>query len=346
MPDVTIKMAKDIAQNWCAVQASQIPGVVGALMTGSVAWQPNSATHQTGSDIDIILVVDRPDVPNALGKFVFQGLTLEVSFAKLSVLSEIDTVLADYHMAGLFRQTTALWDPVGQLHQLMIQAAPHYADTKYIKRRMQHARQNALNFLTRYEDATTLHDQVTSLFFAAGVTAHIILTAALQNPTIRRRYILSGQVLNRTGHSELHEHMLATLGSRDLDAPAIQTLLDLLAAQFDKTAKLLASPHPFASDMKPAARPIAIDGTQAMIDQGHHKEAAFWIIAVFARCRAVMVADGTASDLEDFDTDMWLALNAFGLSNPDDMQQRARTIRTDIDHIFDIAQSQLIPHDH
>ncbi|MGJ8582675.1 MAG: hypothetical protein ACSHXD_01165 [Marinosulfonomonas sp.] len=346
MPDLTIHQAKDIARNWCVTQASLTPGVVGALLTGSVAWKPDSAPYPTGSDIDIIVIVDAATLQNALGKFLYQGLTLEVTYAKHSELAEIDTVLADYHRAGLFRQTTALWDPAGQLHRLMIQAAPHFANTKYVQRRMQHARQNALNFLTRYENATTLHDQVTSLFFAAGVTAHIVLTAALQNPTIRRRYISSGQVLTEAGLSDLHEHMLGTLGSRDLDAATTQAHLDRLGRQFDTASRRLSSPHPFAADMKQTARPIAIDGTQAMIDQNHHREAAFWIIAVYARCRAVMVADGTASDLADFDTDMWLALNAFGLSNRDDMQQRARAIRTDIDQVFDICQDQLIPQDH
>lgn len=343
MPDLTAQDAKEVALRWCNAQASKVPGTVGAFLTGSVAWQPDSAQHAPGSDVDIIVVSNAATLPNAMGKFVFQGMTLEVSYAKLSDLSKIDTVLADYHRAGLFRGRKPLWDPTGHLQQILAQAAPHHADAKYIQRRMQHAHQNALNFLTRFETATMLHDQVTSLFFAAGVTAHIVLTAALQNPTIRRRYISSGQVLNRAGLSDLHEHMLTTLGSRDLVAADIQINLNRLGYQFDKTARILTSTHPFASDLKSTARPIAIEGTQAMIDQGYYREAAFWTIAVFARCRAALVADGTPADLAEIDADMWQALRALGLSSIEDMQHRARIVRQDIDQVLDISLAQLIP---
>jgi len=47
-----------------------------------------------------------------------------------------------------------------------------------------------------------------------------------------------------------------------------------------------------ACDISDAARPIAIDGTRALIDRG---EAMFWIAATYARCMAIFHNDDPAA---------------------------------------------------
>ena len=57
---------------------------------------------------------------------------------------------------------------------------------------------------------------------------------------------------------------------------------------------------PFAADLTPAARPVAIDGSRALVEGGNHREAVFWIVATAARCQAVLAdrAPALARDRE------------------------------------------------
>lgn len=64
-----------------------------------------------------------------------------------------------------------------------------------------------------------------------------------------------------------------------------------LATTFDATVQVAKTPFFFSSDITPTARPIAIDGSQRLIDSGDHHEAVFWIIATFARCHTILAAD-------------------------------------------------------
>lgn len=76
--------------------------------------------------------------------------------------------------------------------------------------------------------------------------------------------------------------------------------LDALGRTFDATAAVARTPFLFSSDITAAARPIAIDGSRALIDRGDHREAVFWILATYARCQTILTADAPAlaADLE------------------------------------------------
>jgi hypothetical protein len=53
-------------------------------------------------------------------------------------------------------------------------------------------------------------------------------------------------------------------------------------------------PLPYAADLTPAARPVAIDGSRALLDSGDHREAVFWIVATAARCQVALTARAAA----------------------------------------------------
>lgn len=337
MPSMSVRDAKEIARHWSEHEARKIPGFVGTYLTGSTAWKDEAEIHPASSDIDVIVVIDAETLPEKLGKFANRSGLLEVGFVTLAEITEIDTILADYHLAGSFRKPTTICDPTGKITEIQTAAAAQYADAEFVLHRLKHARQNALSFQDGYASAVTLHDQVTSLFFAAGVTTHMLLTAALENPTIRRRYIAARAVLDRIDKHGLHEDLLATLGSRDLDAVAVQKHLDRLALQFDFAGSILTTPYRFAADMAPDARAVAIGGTQEMIDQGFHREAMFWLLAVYSRCRAVISVDAEAAMLARFDFGYWRMLNSVGITSHADMDRRADQVLKDIDHVMEVS---------
>ena len=54
----------------------------------------------------------------------------------------------------------------------------------------------------------------------------------------------------------------------------------------------------FGSDISASARSLAIDGSRELIDQGHHRDAAFWLLATYSRCMTVFDQYGASGDLE------------------------------------------------
>lgn len=338
MSPITIRDANEIARYWSERESGKIPGFVGAYLTGSTAWKDEAEIHSPASDIDIIVVIEGETLPDKIGKFAFQGELLEVSFATIAEISKIDSILSNYHLAGSFRKPTTIFDPSGRVTAIQSAAAAQFADPEFIRRRLKHAYQNAQNFLEIFRKAEYLHDQVTSLFFAAGVTTHMLLVAALENPTVRRRYIASRVVLRRVGDPALHEHLLETLGSGDMDTAAVQSYLDNLAPQFDFAGSVLSTPYRFADDMKPAAQPVAIGGSQEMIDQGFQREAMFWILAVYSRSRAVISVDAPKEALVKFDELYWEVLNGLGIGSAIDMDRRAIRVEKDIERVWNVAE--------
>ncbi|MER5436053.1 hypothetical protein [Streptomyces sp. NPDC002588] len=123
------------------------------------------------------------------------------------------------------------------------------------------------------------------------MTCHVLLVAALRNPTVRLRYLAAREVLTDYGHLSRYPELLNLLGCSHLPAQRVQHHLRELATTFDVTVQVAKTPFFFSSDITPTARPIAIDGSQRLIDSGDHHEAVFWIIATFARCHTILAAD-------------------------------------------------------
>lgn len=328
---------KILAAQWVRLNAATYPGFVGAYLTGSILTSDDGAEFPGCSDVDIFVVIEGADLPKGLGKFRYQELLLEVNFISLAVISDVKHVLADYHLAGAFRRRSALFDPRGKIDFVQAQVGAAFAENDWVEKRCADARARALFWLAHFESATALHDRVTGLFFAAGVTCHIVLVAALENPTIRRRYVASRAVLVRHHQLALHERFLETLGSAALSRAQVIFCLERVGAAYDLACAIMSSPYEFASDMRADMRVVAIGGAQEMIDLGFHREAMFWILAACSRARAVVAVDGSAAQLAALDQTYWSVLRLLGIENEDDMAARAVRVEKDIVLAFDVA---------
>lgn len=328
---------KKIAQQWVIGHVADLTGFVGAYLTGSTIWKSDLDSQAESSDVDIFIVIQSADLPPKLGKIYHLNLILEINYVDLAAISDVDAVLSNYHLASAFYKDSILLDPYGKLAPLHEQVKAQYANHHYVTKRCLDAKNNALNWLQTFNTASELHDQVTSLFFAAGVTTHMLLVAGLQNPTIRRRYVESSHLLTRHNLTDFHEKLLTTLGSHTMSAQAVNHHLDRLDRHFTTACQVMASPYMFAADMQLELKPIAIGGVKEMIDDGYPREAVFWLIAIFCRSRAVICADGSADQLFAIDADLWGLLDDLGIQNHANMQLRAATIRDDIASTWQIA---------
>jgi len=237
-------------------------------------------------------VVLDTEVPTPkLGKLEYRGVLLDVTFRPLSEFSPPEAVLCSYHLAGSFRTNTLIDDPTGHLAALRDRVSREFGEHRWVLRRYIHATSRIPIGFSEFEPFGPFPEQVLCWLFPTGVTAHVLLTAAQRSPTIRRRYVAVRELLVECDAEQLYEDLLDLLGCRTMSRERVQHHLTELAVTFDATVPIAKTPYSFSSDLTAVARPIAIDGSQAMIDAGDHREAVFWIAVTFARCHTVLDVD-------------------------------------------------------
>ncbi|MFI1097889.1 hypothetical protein [Streptomyces sp. NPDC020917] len=320
--------ARAAANDWVTRYARPRPGFAGAYFTGSTVGVPGEAELPASSDVDVVVVTTDDQAPPKPGKLLHDGALLEITYLPWAELAFPDDVLTSYHLAGGFRTDAVIDDPTGRLRELHAYVAPRFARRAWVRRRCEDARHRVETRLAAVDPAAPFHEQVLSWLFPTGVTCHVLLVAALRNPTVRLRYRAARDVLTEYGHPGTHEDLLALLGCERLPADRVRQQLWELAVTFDAAAAAGAALGPartpffFSSDITPGARPIAIDGSQALIESGDHREAVFWIIATFARCHAILSAD--APELHEARMPAFRSAVAdLGIASTRDLHERA-----------------------
>ncbi|NOU93237.1 hypothetical protein GC093_08390 [Paenibacillus sp. LMG 31456] len=285
--------ARTAASEWVLEHASKEAGFRGAYFSGSTIGLPDDAELSAASDIDVVVVTEEAESPLKLGKFVYHGALVEVTYLSWNQLASIEEVLASYHLAGSFRVDTIITDPTGHLHRLQTQVSLRFTEQVWVRHRCENALQKIENGLRAIDIDAPLHDKITAWLFPTGVTTHVLLVAALRNPTVRRRYLIACEVLKEYGHADLYEDLLKLLGCAHLTSQRVEHHLEELTRTFDAAAAVGKTPFFFSTDITSVARPIAIDGSLELIQSGFHREAMFWIVATFARCHKILTADAS-----------------------------------------------------
>ncbi|MDR8411494.1 hypothetical protein MTP10_22500 [Nonomuraea sp. 3-1Str] len=327
---VRVGAARAAAARWVAEHARPDPRYRGAYAAGSTVGLPDDAELPPSSDLDLFVVMAQDPPPAKPGKLRYRGVLLEVSHLPWAALRSADDVLGSYHLAGAFRTDSVIDDPTGRLRAVQAHVASHFAARPWVRRRCEDAVRRIEARATALTSPAPgaprpFHEQVMTWLFAAGVTAHVPLVAALRNPTVRLRYPAVREVLASYRLSGLYLEMLDLLGCSHLQAERVRGRLRELATTFDLAAGVAKTPFPFSSDITPAARPIAIDGSRDLVERGDHREAVFWIIATFARCHAILAADAPSlhrSRLPSFEA----ALADLGITSSGDLRRRAAEV--------------------
>lgn len=334
-----VKDAKAAAGEWVRAEGRHTPGFFGAFYHGSTNWLSDEAELPASSDLDVMVVLDTPEPPEKPGKFNYHGVLLEVSYLSRDLLRTPEQVLCNYHMAGSFHRPGIILDPSGKLSELQAAVSREYALRPWVTKRAEHARDHVLNHLQRLNADAPFHNQVMSWLFGTGVTTHILLVAGLKNPTVRRRYLAVRELLTEYDLSNFCETLLEMLGAASLRREHVEYHLTALADAFDDAASVLRSPYPFAADLTPLARPIAIDGSRELIEQGFHREAVFWIAATYSRCQCVLAQDAP-TELEERHRSGYQELLAdLGIVSFVDLQRRAEAVRASLPHVWAVAET-------
>jgi hypothetical protein len=291
-----VGLARTAAAEWVKQHASREAGFCGAYFSGSTIGLPEDTEMSAASDIDVVIVTEA-ELPLKLGKFVYRGTLVEATYLSWNQLVSVEEVLISYHLANSFRVNTIIADPTGHMHKLQTQVSRHFAELIWVRRRCENARQKIEYGLRAIDTSAPLHDQVSAWLFPTGVTTHVLLVAALRNPTVRLRYLSARDMLMEYGHGGLYPDLLKLLGCAHLTPRRVEHHLAELAQTFDAAAAAAKTPFFFSTDITTTARPIAIGGSYELIRAGCHREAVFWIVATFARCHKILTADAPP-DLE------------------------------------------------
>lgn len=325
---MNLHQARAIARQWVVEEAAGMDGFHGAFLTGSAIWLPRTAAFPPTSDVDMMLVYDRPagsadDLPTAPGKFGFRDVVLEASWIPARELHSPDLVLGNYHLAGSFRSADhILADPTGALGGLVPIVSRDYATRHWVSRRVDHAMGKITGGLESWDAAAPVHQQVLSWVFPAGVTTHVLLLAGLRNATVRQRYVAVRELLAEYDRLDFYADLLDLLGCARLSPARVSDHLDALETVFDAVEGRATSRFPFAPDLTEVGRPIAIDGSRDLIARGDHREAVFWIVVTYSRCLAVLHSDLPDLDRDAFDDGYRTLLNDLGIGSAHDLQER------------------------
>jgi len=283
-------VAKGIAERWVHYVASAMPGFAGAFFHGGVTWLPDAAELPPTSDLDLMVVLDGPLPDVKLGKLPVEGVLLDVAYLPRDQVRSAEHVLGQYHLAGSLTDSRVIADPTGELAGFQAAVAEGYPRRSWVRWRAEQARDKVLAARPlREEDAPA--DQVTGWNFPAGVLTHILLVAALRNPTVRTRYLTARETLADYGQLDLYPALLDLQGCRGWTPEQVTRHLDAVAEAFDVASAVVRTPVFYATEISAAARPIAIDGGREMIARGDHREAVFWLVATACRCQMILAAD-------------------------------------------------------
>ena len=335
-----VGLARSTAARWVAEHAAEEAWFRGAYFSGSTVGMPDDRELAATSDVDVMIVTAETQPPLKPGKFVYRGVLLEVSYVSWDQLASAQQVLSSYHLAGGFRRDTIIADPTGRLRELHAQVSRHFADREWVRRRCMNAREKIENGLSAVDASAPWHTQVMGWLFPTGVTTHVLLVAALRNPTVRLRYVAAREVLSEYGRPEVHEDLLKLLGCAHWDSRRVEHHLAALADTFDAAAAVARTPFFFRTDITAAARPIAIDGTRELIRRGLHREGVFWIVATFARCHAILSADAPAVQ-ESLSPAFGAVLADLGITCTQDLVDRARRVIAFLPGLWETAEAIL-----
>ncbi|WP_393062163.1 hypothetical protein [Streptomyces sp. LN549] len=289
-----VGQARAAAANWVSAHARSAPGYRGAYFSGSTVGRPDDAELAPSSDVDVVVVTEEDTPPAKPGKLRYEDALLEISYVPWADLRDPDAVLSSYHLAGSFRTDAVIDDPTGTLRGLYAAVSPRFAERSQVRRRCLDARHRVESRLAAFDTSVPFHEQVPAWMFPTGVTTHVLLVAALRNPTVRLRYRAARDVLTTYGQPELYPELLALLGCADVSARQVRHHVAELTRTFDATVPVARTPFFFSSDLTEQARPIAVGGSLELLDRGEHREAVFWIVATLARCHTVLAVDAPA----------------------------------------------------
>ena len=156
---------------------------------------------------------------------------------------------------------------------------------------------------------------------------------------MRRRYVAAHDLLADYGRMPFYYTLLELLGCAHMSRARVEDHLKALIPVFDLAKEVITRPFPFAADLSESARPVAIDGSQELIDRGYHREAMFWIAVTYSRCQQVLYRDGSVEMQERCSPGYRRMLGDLGIDSVAALQQRCAEVKEFLPRLWAVAEA-------
>ena len=336
---MTIGEARALARRWVDENGVGASGFMGAFTHGSSNWLPEGAMISPTSDLDVVVVLDAPGPEVRIGKLLYGGVVLDVSCLASDAFRSAEAILGQSHLACSFAHATVLADDAGRLARLQDEVRRSYTKRNWVRKRCEGVRSRLLGHLDGLNETVPLHSQVFSWVFGAGLTTHVLLVAGLRNPTVRRRYVAVRGLLADYGLAGFYPELLELMGAAGLPCACMERHLAALSEAYDAAASVMATPVPFAGDIGEHARPIELGVCRELVEQGLHREAAFWVTVTYSRCEQVLFNDAPPYVRDRHGRGYRQLLADLGIASPADLRRRCDEIKAFLPHVWEVAEA-------
>lgn len=336
-----VKQAKAIARQWVIDEGSKTADYWGAFYIGDIAGQPDSAPFPATADVDVKLVVDCSAASPGVRRLVAQGVALEVSLIERARVDSAQAILGNYWLAWSFAQPNVVADPSGKLADVQSAVARDFARREWVRRRCDGAKEWWLASLRRFNDQLPLHDKVYDWLYALSVATHMVLVADLRNPTVRRCWAASGDVLRAYGQGKLHEALLGILGSAQMSRDQVEELHSFCTDVYEIAHAMIRTPVFGSQNVSEDVQPISVGGGQELLAEGHHREAVFWIAVLHTWCQKGLFIDAPLDVQDKCAPGYWRLLDRLGITSPQVLRERVDQVKAIVPQV-EAAVAQII----
>lgn len=293
MKGMRVSGAKALAKRWVEEAGSRRDGFQGAFFAGSINWMQDEDPFPPTSDVDVKIVIDDaaalPDVNRDL--IILDGVALEVVYMSSKWFQSSSAILSDYRSACTFARPNLILDRSGYLARLQREVMENYAGHDWARRRCEQAFSELQRSLGNLKEPDAIHDQVCAWIFTLIFLAHLFLVADLKNPTMRKCLLSVRKTLSKYDLLPHFQTMLRFLGCAQLGRVPVEGLFASCCESFEAAVKVVRTPFFNTNFLRAEARPLALDGTQELIEQGKHREAVLWIAVIHSWCQKALCND-------------------------------------------------------
>lgn len=331
-----------IVREWVELHARHLPQFAGAYLWGGITALPADAPFQLHRDVDVVVVLTHGAQDDNL-EIVYRDLILEVIWLDLAAHQDIAAVLANPSLGPNMATTHILADPTGTLAPLHQAVAADYRRRRWIKARCDAEKAAVERLLAAMRQAATPVEILDSLRSLLNALSGLLAVAHLERPTTRRTLTLLGDLLDHHGRRDLHEAALALMGCAHLSRAEVQALLDQSARAFDRAVEVYRTPIPYGFTIRAHLRPYHVAGAQELIDEGHHREAIFWI-SCLDTAYIVLQNDAPAAEQPVFAAQFQAIHDALGYTSAEAWVARVDAAERLAREMFRIADAQVALH--
>jgi hypothetical protein len=304
----TVEEVIRIVQEWVDLHARQLPDFAGAYLWGGITALPSDAPFHLYRDVDVMVVWSRvPSEGQGDTQEVFYGgVMLEILSKGLDAHSAAEAVLADPSHGPNMATTQILADPTGILVPLQQAVAAGYGRQRWIRARCEAEKRLAEEQLAKMRkmpdrlDLVSNQEALSAVWELLSALSGLLAVAQLERPTTRRTLSLLRELLHKQGRPDLHEEVLRVWGSSHMSRAEVQVMLDQSVVAFDRAVEVYRTPTPYGFTIRAHLRPYLEEATQEMIEEGHHREATFWIMALATESYLVLQNDAPDAEKQVF----------------------------------------------